>query len=1221
MSGRPRRLSIDTLEGRTVPANQLTATLDLADHVLRIEGTDGNDGILLDHQAGRLSVDGITITVIDAGTETQEESVPDAQVSAVVINALDGTDNISVQGLAAGTALTMNAGPGSDVTGFFEDSNDRPISFDGGTGHSDYLYIYDIRSGPNSYTVTDTAVAGPGLHVPYASTTNLFVFSVNGTADTYDVQSVGPTTHVHLWGYGGDDVYRVGGPAGLNDIHGGVFVSGMDGADTVTVDNTGGWAVSEFEVGAGRTLLGGRGFVDYAAGVEGVTLRGGEFEERFTVVNTTPAVPISLDGGGGSNTLRYEAAAGLSAWYPGEGNAVDGAYDNTGTPVGATTFAPGRIGQAFQFEGWENPGHVRVPNFAPLESETVTVEAWVNSTSVPAPGEYRYIVAKGAAGFSGASYALVTSNAGGLWFYVGNGHAFQYSPDPGTGVWDGNWHHVVGTYDGNYVRLYVDGVEVGNGTLLTDALGYGLPDTNDLFIGTYNGIPGYTFNGRIDEPSVYDRALTAAEVQALFANGKTGLGASDVTVNLTTGTATGLAGVSNIRNVTGGVGNDSLTGDMFTNILTGRAGNDTLFGLDSGDLLDGGSGNDTLNGGLAPDLYAFGPAGAPETDAVVETQGGAGDNLLFSRLLATDPVAVDLSSPTLAQHTNRTVVVGPGGAASRIENATGGAGNDTIRGNASPNVLEGGEGHDSVSGLYGADTLYGDVGNDTLTGGDGYDQLHGWDGDDRLDGSAGNDSAYGGTGNDWITGEAGADLVDGWEGNDTLFGYIGNDTIYGGDGSDELHGWDGHDQLFAGPGPDFLYGAAGNDVMNGAEGVDFLDGGAGNDTMDGFSGFDRLYGGDGADNLSGGDDGDQVFGNAGNDSVYGGDGNDELNGGEGNDLVDGWTGRDTLYGYIGNDIMFGGTGNDELHGWDGQDQLNGNADNDTLYGAASNDTLNGGEGNDRVDGSDGNDVLYGFDGNDTLYGGNGNDELNGWFGDDYLYGWEGNDTLFGGDGNDTLDGEGGRDAAHGGDGYDVTWIGQPGDTSTGCENVTIQNVPGGAPQTDGWSCGPNSASRVLRWYGINKTYEDLRAETEEEGDLISQLHLGTRPSTLLELMRKYRPQTQMATRENVPNDQAQGLEQLFAQVSAGKPVIVLNHRDYPSYLEFGPGGFVPNTLHWFVVTGFDRATQRITVRETNGTEVTFTFDQFWQMWNWRSGGLAGDALTGSLGTKPRTMLY
>ncbi|MCI0591228.1 MAG: LamG domain-containing protein, partial [Gammaproteobacteria bacterium] len=71
------------------------------------------------------------------------------------------------------------------------------------------------------------------------------------------------------------------------------------------------------------------------------------------------------------------------------------------------------------------------------------------------------------------------------------------------------WVHLAGTYDGKTERLYVDGVQVGSlkvsGNIqVTDGV---------LRIGG-NSPWGEYFNGRIDEIRVYDRALTAAEIQS-----------------------------------------------------------------------------------------------------------------------------------------------------------------------------------------------------------------------------------------------------------------------------------------------------------------------------------------------------------------------------------------------------------------------------------------------------------------------------------------------------------------------------------------------------------------------------------------------------------------------------------------------------------------------------------------------------------------------------------
>ncbi|MPR31657.1 hypothetical protein FS320_44275, partial [Microvirga tunisiensis] len=69
-----------------------------------------------------------------------------------------------------------------------------------------------------------------------------------------------------------------------------------------------------------------------------------------------------------------------------------------------------------------------------------------------------------------------------------------------------------------------------------------------------------------------------------------------------------------------------------------------------------------------------------------------------------------------------------------IENAIGGAGDDTIKGNTAGNHLDGRGGSDTLSGLDGRDTLSGGDGDDELNGGNGTDQLNGGNGVDQLNG-------------------------------------------------------------------------------------------------------------------------------------------------------------------------------------------------------------------------------------------------------------------------------------------------------------------------------------------------------------------------------------------------------------------------------------------------------------------------------------------------------
>ncbi len=71
------------------------------------------------------------------------------------------------------------------------------------------------------------------------------------------------------------------------------------------------------------------------------------------------------------------------------------------------------------------------------------------------------------------------------------------------------WTHLATTYDGNVLALYVNGVQAA--TLL--ATGSIATSTDPLKIGG-NAIWGEWFSGLIDEVRVYNRALTATEIQA-----------------------------------------------------------------------------------------------------------------------------------------------------------------------------------------------------------------------------------------------------------------------------------------------------------------------------------------------------------------------------------------------------------------------------------------------------------------------------------------------------------------------------------------------------------------------------------------------------------------------------------------------------------------------------------------------------------------------------------
>jgi Ca2+-binding RTX toxin-like protein len=166
-----------------------------------------------------------------------------------------------------------------------------------------------------------------------------------------------------------------------------------------------------------------------------------------------------------------------------------------------------------------------------------------------------------------------------------------------------------------------------------------------------------------------------------------------VSLAVTTAQANGAAGsdqLTNVENLIGGDGNDTLTGNGVANRLTGGAGNDTL---------NGGTGTDTLIGGLGDDTYITDGA-----DTITELSAQGTDWVQSS------------ATHTLAANVENLTLTGAG-----VINGTGNTLNNVITGNGSNNTLSGGAGNDTLTGGAGNDILNGGTGTDVLVGGLGSD--------------------------------------------------------------------------------------------------------------------------------------------------------------------------------------------------------------------------------------------------------------------------------------------------------------------------------------------------------------------------------------------------------------------------------------------------------------------------------------------------------------------
>src|SRR6185369_5346635 len=142
---------------------------------------------------------------------------------------------------------------------------------------------------------------------------------------------------------------------------------------------------------------------------------------------------------------------GIVSMWRGESNTADSMDGNSGTAVGGLSYLSGKVGNAFSLNGTN--GYVSVPDSPSLDSFTnrMTVELWLKGQTLTANPLWAWIVTKG-----NSSWRMIgTQGAKTVAFYASgttNGVSMPSTRD----VNDGQWHHVAGTYDGQYISLYVD---------------------------------------------------------------------------------------------------------------------------------------------------------------------------------------------------------------------------------------------------------------------------------------------------------------------------------------------------------------------------------------------------------------------------------------------------------------------------------------------------------------------------------------------------------------------------------------------------------------------------------------------------------------------------------------------------------------------------------------------------------------------------------------------
>jgi Concanavalin A-like lectin/glucanases superfamily/Purple acid Phosphatase, N-terminal domain len=229
---------------------------------------------------------------------------------------------------------------------------------------------------------------------------------------------------------------------------------------------------------------------------------------------TLPALPPPPGGTGAIGSWSFVEGSGTAA-TDGTGNGL------TGVLMNGAAWVPGPIGTAVDLDGLDD--YVEVQNAPALDAYPLTVSAWVRTSTT---------------GLGGVVNKYLPSSLNGYQVFVNGGSLCAwYFRDSADYIWDGTsctlaapghadgrWHHVAFVVDASGGRLYVDG------SLATTRAWSGSPGpastTANLSIGRYPGISTPYLPGAIDEVRVYARALTTAEVLALFDARGTGIGGS-----------------------------------------------------------------------------------------------------------------------------------------------------------------------------------------------------------------------------------------------------------------------------------------------------------------------------------------------------------------------------------------------------------------------------------------------------------------------------------------------------------------------------------------------------------------------------------------------------------------------------------------------------------------------------------------------------------------------
>jgi hypothetical protein len=511
----------------------------------------------------------------------------DVNVSSVSITTGQGADTVNVQSIGVTTYLstsggadTVNVGNAGSVQGILgtlnvenPNTNNTTLNVDDsadGTGRTFTLSSFTPSFDSDSPWGCIAGLAPKAIQYEYADVSSLSVSTGKG-ADTVGVWSTGVSTSIY--NYGGQDTVNVGYQNKLDYINGVLVVDSVSGQTQLNVNDSADMAAHTATLKASLIpeIVGLAPVAIGYGNLSSLSITTGTAADTVNVYSTY--YPTTLNSGGGQDTVNVG--------YNGVLSYITGALTVKNTPSYTA---------------------LTIDDSAASAAQTASIES--GAVTGLAPVTISYVQ-------NDLSGLTVKGGTGGNTFTVAN---TPYNPgkNPVTTLNSGGGNDKV-VIKATTGPLSVNG-GAGNDTLVgRNATNiWKVTGSNAGTVGnvSFSAVENLTGGSGVDEFVFSDGKSVSGKIDG-GGGGNDWLDyaayTSSVTVNLATGSATGIAGgIANIRNVRGGQGGNTLTGNSQGNILIGGNGADTIVGGSGRSILIGGKGTDTINGGSGDDIVIGG---------------------------------------------------------------------------------------------------------------------------------------------------------------------------------------------------------------------------------------------------------------------------------------------------------------------------------------------------------------------------------------------------------------------------------------------------------------------------------------------------------------------------------------------------------------------------------------------------------------------------------------